>query len=116
VNRRLAQERDRRYEQRFQAQEQAIKLAVSEIERRLEGLNNEYRRADDVAKLTVRRDVYDRDMHETIDRFARLETFQSKLLGGLVLAAVLIPLITGIVVYALTRHAIPASAALTGRV
>jgi hypothetical protein len=106
---RVQAERDRRYEQRFQAQERAVELAVEEIERRLEGLNNEYRRADDVAKLTVRRDVYDRDLHETNDRFGRLEAFQSKLLGGLVLAAVLVPLVTGIVVFLLTRHAIPST-------
>ncbi len=50
------------------------------------------------------------DAHEGLDRrVARIENWQARMVGALVFASVVVPLITALVVYLLTRHAEPIS-------
>ena len=100
----------------FFFQQQALKLQAGEYDRRLHDLNNSHARLDaavannvSAESMTLFLERYDRDRKDDVSRFEGIATFQNKLLGAFAIAAVGVPLITAIVVYLLTRHAIPSS-------
>lgn len=100
----------------FAFMQQALKLQRSETDRRLHDLNNEASRLQAAVAANVSADTwqafvatYKEDGDRTNTRFKTIESFQNKLLGAIAVAAVLMPTITAIVVYLLTRHAIPAA-------
>jgi len=93
---------------------QALKLQRGETDRRLDGLNNEAARLKAAVALNVSADTwegfqtnYRQAVERTLLRFETIEKFQNKMLGAIAIAAVLVPAITAIVVYLLTRHAVP---------
>ena len=98
----------------FAFMQQALKLQRSETDRRLHDLNNEAARLQAAVAANVSADTWrafvgtykeDGDRHDK--RFKTIESFQNKLLGAIAVAAILVPTITAVVVYALTRHAVP---------
>jgi len=40
-------------------------------------------------------------------RFGKVENVQAKMIGGLIICTFVVPIITGLIVYLLTRHAVP---------
>lgn len=126
---RFEQERDRRLEERFAAQQVALEFAAKELARRLEVLNHAHEQArqkehDFLLKSTyelgqtkieedndrIRADIAaaakvvttsQNELQKALDdRISRLENFQAKILG-LALAA---PIITALIFYLLTNR------------
>jgi len=100
----------------FFFQQQALKLQAHEYDRRLEHLNNNQGRLDRATANNVSAefmgtflDTYKKDGERNEERFKAIERFHNKLLGAIVVAGVGVPMITAIVVYLLTRHAIPST-------
>jgi hypothetical protein len=96
-------ERDRRIAAEFEAERRARSVALVELNRRIAHLNDAFARADAVAIQTLTREVYDRDRAEDQRRFRGLERAVNRLIGGLLLAGVVAPTISGVVVYLLTK-------------
>ena len=95
----------RRLEQRIDASHEAVAKAEDAMTLRLEGMN-EFRSQIQSERATyATREQRDDDQK----RVGRLEATIAKLVGGLILASFLMPLLTGVIVYLLTRHAIPTS-------
>jgi len=95
----------RRLEQRIDASHEAVAKAEDAMTLRLEGMN-EFRSQIQSERATyATREQRDDDQK----RVGRIEGTISKLVGGLILASFLMPLLTGVIVYLLTRHAIPTS-------
>lgn len=124
----MDEERDRRrYDERFLFlgllglvvvffQQQALKLQAHEYDRRLHDLNNSHARLDQAVADNVSselfgtfQDTYKTDADRDQGRFVAIERFHNKLLGAVAVAVVVVPMITAIVVYLLTRHAIPST-------
>ncbi len=111
---RFQEERDRRYTEVALEREKALKIkeTADETARILVAQNQAYRdeKANELrAQIEgergnyLSRNEYLATAKESGDRFSRLESFQSKMLGALALATVFVPALTGIVVYVLTR-------------
>ena len=95
----------RRLEQRIDASHEAVAKAEDAMTLRLEGMN-EFRSQIQSERATyATREQRDDDQK----RVGRIEATIAKLVGGLILASFLMPLLTGVIVYLLTRHAIPTS-------
>ena len=101
------------HEQRFVATDKAIVLAASELARRLDILNHAHEQAREKERDFIGREAYETFTRHTIDdfaglrqemqaRFGRIESAQAKMFGGLLFAATILPLITGIMVYMLS--------------
>lgn len=115
-------ERDKRLDERFQAQETAVQFALTEREKAvnaaLTAAKEAVQKAEEAAKETLKshndliRQSRDRDatyatqtdVHHVNEGLAKLESFQAKLLGALGLVLVVIPVVTVVVSYLLTRH------------
>ena len=98
----------------FYFTQQAFKLQGRETERRLGDLNHEGARLASAVAANVSADTwkafidtYAGTQHEQANRFNAIERFQNKLLGAMGLAVVVVPILTGVIVYVLTRHAVP---------
>ena len=96
----LSTERDGRMDDRFAAHKDAIQKAEDSLNKRL-GAMNEFRDQlkDQTSTFAVK--------EPTDERIAKLEGFQGRLLGAFGLAMVFMPIIVGVLVYFLTRTAIP---------
>ncbi len=84
----------------FAASEQAIDKADAATEKRFESVNEFRAQLSDQTATFMPRELVD-------PRLVALEKFQAKLLGAMAFAMVLMPAITGFIVYLLTRHAVP---------
>lgn len=100
----------------FAFMQQALKLQRSETDRRLHDLNNEAARLQSAVAANVSSDTwkafvdtYKDDGNRNNARFKTIESFQNKLLGAIAITVIAVPAITAIVVYLLTRHAVPAT-------
>jgi phosphopantetheinyl transferase (holo-ACP synthase) len=118
-------ERDKRLDERFQAQETAVQFALTEREKAvnaaLTAAKEAVQKAEEAAKETLKshndliRQSRDRDatyatqsdVHHVNESIQKLEGFQSRMLGALGLVLVVIPLVTVVVSYLLTRHTGP---------
>jgi hypothetical protein len=122
---RFFEERDRRYTEVALEREKALKIKetadetarilvaenqayrdekANELRAQIEGERGNYlSRSEYLTAHTSLIEKVDAVGKETSARFGRVESFQSKLLGALALASVLVPLLTGIVVYVLTH-------------
>jgi len=78
----LTAERDRRYEQRFVAQEAALKVAKDEVDERLEKLNHLHSQVLTDRGLLVQREVFDSALASRDQRISVLETWKAKASGG----------------------------------
>ena len=98
----------------FMASQKAIDKAEAALGARLEGMNeirgqletqaDTFARADVVnAALKSLSDRLDREFSLVGTRLGIIERFQSRLLGGLLLAPIVSSIITGVVVYAVTH-------------
>ena len=86
---RIFEERDRQYDLRYKAQEDALAMARRDMERRLEGLN-ELRRAVETDRgrfLSVEK--YDAEMRGVQGELDELKEFQGRVLGLIATAAIL---------------------------
>ena len=119
-------------EERLRSMDKALALQAHEYDRRLGELNHAHEQAVQVQHTYVSEEVHERDVaaarkaaqavaqsavdkadalalalkeaKDTSDkRFGQIEAFQSKIIGALVLASVFVPMLTGTVVYLLTR-------------
>jgi hypothetical protein len=81
-----------RLDQRFAAQEQAQHVALIELNRRLDHLNDAFNRADQVARQTLSLDVYKSEHSAVVRRLERIETQQARLIGALIFATLVMPL------------------------
>jgi hypothetical protein len=102
---RLLDEQKQRVDLALSSADKAISKAEEATEKRLTLLNEFRGQQADEAKKYVPRETYD----TSLDRISVLERFQWKLAGGIAFGLIIVPIITGIVVYALTRHAIPST-------
>ncbi len=140
---RFEDERDRRYQERFDAQQRETDRWAAELARRLDELNHAHAQAREKEREFIARETFETSSLRTADdmavlrreiqmvantasavreaaaqelaksrleqnqtndaRFSRLENMQAKMLGGLVLCSFVAPLVTGLLVYALTR-------------
>ncbi len=90
--------------------DEARRLQAAEYERRLGGLNNEAARLDQAVAANVSQDTWDGFMitydnaHATLtQQVKRVEDFQAKLIGAFILASFVVPALTGVIVYVLTK-------------
>jgi hypothetical protein len=105
-----------RQQEKLKAKEKATELQAKEYERRLTALNHAHEQALEVQKTTVTADKFEdyvkteslareaallrvdekiAAQNQTLgDRMSRLESLQSRIIGGLVVIAVLIPVVT----------------------
>ncbi len=112
-------------EERLRSMGAALRLQHKEYERRLAELNHAHEQAVEVQHTYVTASEYKADQaavaqartgaiaandarHLTMraefdERFKRLEGFQSRLLGAFALALLFVPLLTGTLVYLLTK-------------
>lgn len=80
-------ERDRRLDSRFQAQEKATILAMTELQRRLDTLNHAHEQAREKERDFVSREVYEKQTERDVNDIGNLETSVARLqAGGLLLA------------------------------
>jgi hypothetical protein len=91
---------DERISVQARADQTALELAGENIEARLEKLNELRQQVSDDRSTYLNREV-----GET--RLTRLEGWQARLIGALVLVTIILPTITALIVYLLTRTAIP---------
>ncbi len=98
----------------FGFSQQALKLQRTETERRLGDLNNEGARLAAAVAANVSSDTwegfwiaYKDDQQRVAERMSRIQSTQAKMLGGLILASVAVPMVVAVVTYVLTRHAVP---------
>jgi len=89
---RVIKDLSERLDQRFLAQERAAAVALTELNRRLDHLNDAFSRADEVARHTVTNDLYQSEHAALQRRVERIEGQQSKLVGALILATLVLPL------------------------
>jgi hypothetical protein len=106
----------------FGFMQQALKLQRTESDRRLSELNHHAERLQQAVSANVSSDTWQAFIgtyKEDQDRFAgvlqRFGAFQNKLLGALGLFAIIVPLMTALAVYLLTRHAVPVDITTNGR-
>ena len=82
--------------------EQAISKAEVSTEKRFESVNEFRAQLADTIATFVPREVFDTEGR----RISAVEAFQSKILGALALFGILVPILTALAVYLLTRHGI----------
>ena len=119
-------------EERLRGMDRALELQAKEYDRRLHELNHAHEQAVEVQHTYVTEEIHDRDLKAMRDtttalvlaaekkaeglalaltearktdeeRFTRIESFQSKLLGAFALAILFIPMLSGILVYFVTH-------------
>ncbi len=97
-------------EERLRGMDEARRLQASEYERRLGGLNNEATRLDRAVAANVSKDTWDgfqqiyNNAHASLtQQVKRTEDFQAKLVGAFILASFIVPTVTGLIVYVVTK-------------
>ena len=122
----LLAERDRRLDERFQSQKEAINKAEQRLDGTLTGFPQEYAKrleleqmkvtAETTAKVLEQKVVdsakalaesQDKTDQRADTRMKKMEDYQARLTGFAVAGMVVVPLITALIVYLLTRHSIP---------
>jgi hypothetical protein len=99
-------EREHRLDERFQAQEQAIRKAEGALSAVLSGFPQEYAKV--IALEEVRKAIEEiKGDHVQRREVEELKKFQAKMLGGMAIVVLVLPIVTGVIVYILTRHAVP---------
>lgn len=95
----------------FAFTQQALVLQRTETNRRLHDLNNEAGRLQAAVSANVSADTwnafvdaYGKDLETEDGRFKAVERFQNKLLGAMALAVIIVPILTGVLVWVLTKH------------
>ena len=125
-------ERDRLYLERFQSQEKALQLKAEELSRRLDVLNHAHEQAREKERDFISREVYEKQVERNQDdmkalsveiktaaepvasalvdqdrrnneRFVKVENFQNKLTGALILVTFLVPTLSAILTYLVTH-------------
>jgi hypothetical protein len=102
----LEVERDKRLDERFHAQEQAIRKAEEALSAVLSGFPQEYAKVLSFEELRKSIDDIKAD-HVQRREVEDLKKFQAKMLGALAILVVILPVITAFAVYLLTRTAVP---------
>ena len=87
----------------FQASQKAIDKAEEALTRRLEGMNELRDQLREQAETFARVEVVSTENAARDERITRVERFQSKMLGGLLLAPFVSAILAGLTVYALTH-------------
>ena len=87
----------------FSASQKAIDKAEEALTRRLEGMNELRDQLREQAETFARAEVVATENSARDERITRVERFQSKMLGGLLLAPFVSAVLAGLVVYALTH-------------
>lgn len=87
----------------FQASQKAIDKAEEALTRRLEGMNELRDQLREQAETFARQEVVTSENQARDSRIERVERFQSKMLGGLLLAPFVSAILVGLVVYSFTH-------------
>ena len=94
-------------ESRLDAQQRAVDKAEESLTIRLEGMN-EFRaqilreRSDYITQA-----VYEARHQQLVDRIDAAARWQSRMVGALTLVGFMLPIAVALIVYVLTRHAVP---------
>ncbi len=103
----LNHERDGRMDDRFSAHREAIQKAEDSLNRRLEGMNAFQQQITEERSMYLLRDTFDTTLETWTIWRGGVDKFQYRLLGAFGLAMIIMPMIVGVLVYFLTRTAIP---------
>ena len=95
------------FDQRFEDSEKAIEKANTANEKRLDNVNEFRQTLTDQTATFMPRQEYTVQHKALESKIDILQSFQNKLLGAIVFVGFVLPIIVGITVYILTRHAIP---------
>lgn len=105
-------------DQRFKDRDHALVLAAADLQRRLHAMNDLHRQIDAERGHFVSVEAF-QHQHVALEekvtaldekvgiRILAIERWQSKIIGALALTSVLLPAVVALVVYMLTRHALP---------
>ena len=88
----------------FETSQKAIDKAEEALTRRLEGMNELRDQLREQAETFARQEVVTAENRARDQRIAKLEQFQAKLLGGLLLAPFVASGVTAVMVYVLAHH------------
>jgi hypothetical protein len=92
--------------ERFSAAEVAIRKAENATEIRFQGVNEFRATLSDQTKSFIPRELAEKTTDQLDKRLSDLQQWQAKIIGALVILGVLMPMLTGLAVYLLTRHGI----------
>ena len=85
----------------------AIDKAEQAVNKRLEAMNELRQQITEERSIYMSREAYDRASELILTRISALERWQFKIIGALVLVTFLMPAMTALAVYLLTRTSIP---------
>ncbi len=90
-------------ESRFSARDEAIRLLSTEYNRRLNDLNHAHEQAREKERDFISRESFDTFVQRTGEDLQGLRDFQARIIGALVICTFLVPTLSALVVYLITR-------------